>query len=247
MRILMSRRISIPPPGWVLTLALSIAGSMAITGCEPADRPTSTAAPTEAIATIQSIVAQPVWVTLGQDAPQPAQPAQEMAYGDRLRTEDQALAEVALINGAVFRIGGNATLTLRPNQLELEEGQMITWAEGALAAPVEIVTPAAIAGIRGTTVFVNIAPDPTVPIEFFAWEGEVAVRLVDGGEEVILTSGEQLFVTPGETDIEVLRQQVQPIDRTTAEQRLQESALINGFGSPLPTRPAIEATVNALE
>ena len=232
---------------WGLTLALSMAGGMALAGCESATGPNATAAPTEAIATIQAIVAQPVWVTLGQAAPQPAQPAQEMAYGDRLRTEDQALVEVGLINGSVFRIGGNASLTLRPNQLDLAAGQMITWAEGALAAPVEIVTPAAIAGIRGTTVFVNIAADPTAPIEFFAWEGEVAVRLTDGGEEVILTSGERLFVTPGETDIEALRQQVQPIDRTTAEQRLQESPLINGFDSPLPTRPAIEATVNALE
>jgi hypothetical protein len=63
---------------------------------------------------------------------------------------------------------------------------------------------------------------------------------------VILNSGEQLFVAPGEDDIEALRQRVQPLDKAEALQRLDESALINGFSGPIPTRPAIEATVNGL-
>lgn len=199
------------------------------------------------IATIQAIVANPVSVTRGQGEPEPAQINQAMAYGDQIRTADQALAEVGLVTGAMFRIGGNAALTLQPNQLQLDAGQMITWVEGKLPEPVEIVTPVGIAGIRGTTVFVNIDDDPNAPVEIFSWEGEVAFRLADSENEVVLTSGEQLFIYPGERDIESLSQQVQPLDRAAAQKRLEESRLVNGFDRPLPTRPELEATVEALE
>ncbi len=243
-----------------LAVALALAGSLALVGCEPTPSPETAAespqqeqaaiAPeseSEAIATIQDIVATPVSVSLGQAESEPAQVNQTLAYGDRIATAEQALAEVGLANGTVFRIGGDAALTLQPNQLLLNAGQMITWVEGAVNEPVNIVTPAGIAGIRGTTVFVNIADDPSAPIEIFSWEGEVTFRLTEGGEEVVLTSGEQLFVSPGEQSIEALRQQVQPLDRATAQQRLEESSLINGFSQPLPTRPAIEATVDELQ
>ncbi len=233
--------IAIAVTGRSLTMALLVAGAMSLAGCE--GKPPEQAA----IATVQEIVAAPVWVTLDQALPAPAQANQAMAYGDQIRTEDQALAEVGLAAGPVFRIGGDATLTLRPNQLQLDGGQMITWVEGAKTEPVEIVTPTGIAGIRGTTVFVNIADDPTAPTEFFSWEGQVAFRLADGGEEVMLNSGEQLFVFPGDRDIDALRQRVQPLDRAAALQRLQNSPLINGFSRPIPTRSQIEATVDSLE
>ncbi|MEA5449993.1 FecR family protein [Leptolyngbya sp. CCNP1308] len=236
--------------GRSLAVALLMAGGMALTGCERTTPPETTVAPAQeaqpTIATIQAIVANPVSVTLGQGEPEPAQLDQTLAYGDQIRTADQALAEVGLVTGAMFRIGGNAALTLQPNQLQLDAGQMITWVEGALPEPVEIVTPVGIAGIRGTTVFVNIDDDPNAPVEIFSWEGEVAFRLADGEDEVVLTSGQQLFVSPGEQDIETLRRQVQPLDRAIAQERLEESPLLNGFNQPLPTRPELEATVDTL-
>lgn len=246
--------------GQSLSIALLVAGGMALAGCdrastpetpvEPAQETPSATAPdaqSTAIATIQAIVANPVTVTLGQGEPEPAQVDQAMAYGDQIRTADQALAEVGLVTGAMFRIGGNASLTLQPNRLQLDAGQMIIWVEGALSEPIDIVTPAGIAALRGTTVFVNIADDPNAPVEIFSWEGEVAFRLADSENEVVLTSGEQLFIYPGERDIESLSQQVQPLDRATAQKRLEESRLVNGFDRPLPTRPELEATVDALE
>ncbi|PSN13640.1 hypothetical protein C7293_15050 [filamentous cyanobacterium CCT1] len=244
---LRDRSLTLAFCGKSLAIALAVAGGVAIAGCEPAEPPGATAQEQAAIATIQDIVASPVSVSLAQTEPEPAQVNQTMAYGDQIRTADQALAEVGLVTGAVFRIGGDAALTLRPSQLQLDAGQMITWVEGTGSEPVDIVTPAGIAGIRGTTVFVNIADDPSAPVEIFSWEGEVAFRLTEGGEEVILTSGEQLFVSPGEQSIEALRQQVQPLDRATAEQRLQNNPLINGFSQPIPTRDAIEATVDELQ
>ncbi|WOD37481.1 FecR family protein [Nodosilinea sp. E11] len=238
-----------PPISKLIPLALLLVGSTALTSCEPARTPESRTDLLQAeqaiAATIQDIVASPVSVTLGQSEPVPAELNQAMTFGDRIATQDQALAEVGLANGAIFRIGGDASLTLQPNQLLLNSGQMITWVEGAVSEPLEIVTPAGIAGIRGTTVFVNIADDPAAPVEFFAWEGQVAVRLPDSAGEIVLNSGEQLLVPPGTLDLSAL--EAQPLDPATARQRLENSPLINGFSRPIPTRPAIEATVDALD
>jgi hypothetical protein len=234
----------------LFTIALLLVGGTALASCEPARTPESRddllQAEQATVATIQEIVANPVSLTLvGQSEPQPAEQNQAMTFGGRIATADQALAEVGLVNGAVFRIGGDAALTLQPNQLLLESGQMLTWVEGTVSEPLEIVTPAGIAGIRGTTVFVNIDDDPTAPVEFFAWEGQVAVRLADGTGEIVLNSGEQLLVPPGTQDLSAL--QAQPLDAATTRQRLQTSPLINGFSRPIPTRPEIEATVDALD
>jgi hypothetical protein len=256
----------------VPNLALVIVGALVFTGCRPAVDPGLTGAPTPAapevtvvepsagaaIATIREVVSSPVWVTLGEAPPQPAQTNQALAYGDRIRTADRALAEVGLATGPVFRIGGNASLTLGPNQLQLQTGQMITWVKGAAGVstqqpmePIEILTPVGIAGIRGTTVFVNIAEDPDAPVEIFAWEGQVSFRPNDMAGEVILNSGEQLFVSPlappSDRSLEALQRQVQPLSQRVALQRLQNSPLINGFSQPLPTRPALEATVEGLD
>lgn len=212
------------------------------------------------VATVQEIVATPVSVVLGQSPPAPAQVGQGMAYGDQIRTADQALAEVRLATGPVFRIGGNAALTLSPDQkLQIDSGQIIAWVQrsssgspsGSPAGVVEIVTPAGIAGIRGTTVFIDIADDPnapgeSAPVEIFAWEGEVTFRPLNTSEEIVLTSGQQLLLQPGEQDVAALRQRVRPLTQAEAQQRLQESPLINGFSRPLPTRPQIEGVVNDL-
>ncbi|HIK45953.1 MAG TPA: FecR domain-containing protein [Leptolyngbyaceae cyanobacterium M65_K2018_010] len=224
-------------------------------GSQPLSRPTvplrpeTIASPARTrAATVQEVVARPVWVSLAQGPPTAAYAGLEMAYGDQIRTEDQALAEGQLVTGPVFRIGGNASLTLRPNQqLQFDAGQMITWVEGQPPGPVEILTPVGIAGLRGTTAFVNIPPDPQAPVEIFSWEGEVSIRPNGARSEIILTSGEQLLLRLGEQDVAALQARVRRLDRATARQRLSNSPLINDFSQPLPTRPQIEAALERLE
>jgi hypothetical protein len=117
---------------------------------------------------------------------------------------------------------------------------MITWLEEKPTGPVEIVTPVGIAGIRGTTVFVNIQDDPEAPIEIFSWEGQVAFIPTGATEAVLLNSGEQLLLRPGEQDVIALRRQVRRLERREVLQRLGRSRLINGFSRPLPTRDRIQ-------
>jgi hypothetical protein len=209
-----------------------------------APAPSATA---NAIATIRDIVAQPVWVRPTQGEETAAQIGTLLQYEDTIRTEDPALAEISL-GEVVFRLGGNASLTLRPNQqLQFAAGQMLTWVEGPPPGPVTIQTPVGVAGIRGTTVFVNIEEDPQAPVEFFAWEGEVTFRPNGATDEVVIRDGEQLLVRPGETDVADLQQRVRRFGAEEFRQRLENSPLMNDFGQPLPTLPQIEAVGEELE
>jgi hypothetical protein len=199
-------------------------------------------------ATITQIDAQPVWFRQqSQNDEVPAEVGMDLHIGDTIRTEDPALAELVFTNGLGFRIGGNAALTLQPGRnLELTSGEMITWVQPGKTIPVDIVTPVAIAGIRGTTVYVNIPDDPTAPVEFFSWEGTVSVRLPGQTEEIFLESGEQVFIAPGETDLERVRQSVRPIPMDDWMERRHGNLLLNGFETPLPTLAEIDTVHDAM-
>lgn len=210
----------------------------------PADTAPSPAAMS---ALLRAIVAQPVWVRPAQGEETAAQVGMALQYEDTIRTEAPALAEVSL-GEVVFRLGGNASLTLRPNQqLQMAAGQMLTWLEGQPPGPVTIQTPVGAAGIRGTTVFVNIDEDPQIPIEFFAWEGEVTFQPLGATDVVVIRDGEQLLVRPGEVDVAELQRRVRRFSPEEFRQRLEASPLINDFDQTLPTLPQIEAVGETLE
>lgn len=245
-----------PCPRFAKGLLGSLVG-LALVGCQgTAPPPGSASSPApnvpgqeapEAIASIRDIVAQPVWLRPSQGEETTAQVGASLQYEDTVRTEDQALAEIA-VGTIVFRLGGDASLTLRPNQtLQLSTGQMLTWLEGTPPDPVTIQTPVGAAGIRGTTVFVNIEEDPQAPVEIFAWEGEVTFQPTGATEVVVIRNGEQLLVPPGEVDVAALQQRVRRFGAAEFRQRLDTSSLINSFSQPLPTQTDIEAVGNTLD
>lgn len=202
---------------------------------------------TAAIAIIRNIMSQPVWVRSVQGEEIAAQVGSPLQYEDTIRTEAPALVEISL-GEVVFRLGGNASLTLRPNQqLQFAAGQMLTWVEGAVSSPVTIQTPVGAAGIRGTTVFVNVEEDPQAPVEIFAWEGEVTFQPTGAADVVVIRNGEQLLVRPGEVDVAELQRRVRRFGAEEFRQRLANSPLINDFDQPLPTLPQIEAVGEDLE
>ncbi len=193
-------------------------------------------------AVIQEIHQQPVWVRVADGTEEEsATEGRELTVGDRIRTESPALAEVDLNNGLAFRIGGDASLTLQPEaSLQLESGEMITWLDADQNLPAEIVTPVAIAGIRGTTVYIQIPENPEEEgILFFAWEGTVSVQLPDQPGELILNSGEEVRIRPGDRNIDQLRERIQRLRQREWRERLQSSPLVQNFNRPLPTLEAI--------
>lgn len=246
-----------PLSHWCLGLvSLTIAGLIA--SCQtsapnatnpspPVSSDAATVAPTspdEVFATISEIQKQPVWVRLLKTkAEAPAQENMNLQVGETIRTEGEALAQVELKNGLSFRIGGNSVLTLQPdNRLKLKAGEMITWVEPGKKLPVEIETPAAIAGIRGTTIYVNIPEDPKGEIEFFAWEGTMEVWFPNQPGKCQIKAGEQVKIKPGETDISQLQQQVRQLPRQEWLKRRRQSSLLNNFNKPLPTLLKIDET-----
>jgi ferric-dicitrate binding protein FerR (iron transport regulator) len=167
----------------------------------------------------------------------------KLAYGDTIRTAEDGLAQIDLANGLAFRLGGEAALTLQPNQeLQLDSGEMLVWVEPGQKVPTEIVTPVGTAGLRGTTLFVRVPDDPGEGVVFFAWEGEIRLRFEGDTEDLILNSGEELQVRPGER-LSDLRDKVRRLRRREIRQQRQQSRLVNGFSRPLPTLGQLEQTI----
>lgn len=214
------------------------ATSPQVTTQEVSESSTETAKDAE----ISEIQEQPVWVKpLNQEKEVSGEEGMGLQYGETIRTEDEALAEIDLKNGLAFRIGGDAVLTLQPgNELHLNSGNMITWVEEGKEVPVEIVTPGGIAGIRGTTVYVEYPENPEDGILFFSWEGTVALTLPNQTEEIILTSGDEVRIKPGETDVAAIRDRVRHLRLEEWQKRRAENRLINDFEKPLPTLGKIE-------
>lgn len=196
----------------------------------------------EAPATISQIQKKPVWLKrLNTTAEISATEGMGLFIGEQIRTVGEALAEIELKNGLAFRIGGNSVLTLQPdNSLNLSKGEMITWVQPGKQVPAKVVTPGAIAGIRGTTIYVNIPDAPNSEIEYFTWEGTMSLKLPNQSEEMLLKAGEIVKVKPGETDINKMRKRVRQLTQKEWETRRQKSPLINNFLSPLPTLKKID-------
>ncbi len=117
--------------------------------------------------------------------------------GGYLRTVKPGKAQVILSNGLAFRLGGNAVLRVS-NDMDLEQGRIIAWGEEPSAQPRTIETPVATAAILGTTAFIDAEPNRVI---FFCWKGEVRVTLPDGSQSVTLTTGEEVTVEVGATDL----------------------------------------------
>ncbi len=198
----------------------------------------------EEAATISEIHKSPVWAKLlNATQEKAAKKNMKLRFGDTVRTQGQALAQIDMKSGLAFRIGGDSVLTIQPdNKLHLKEGEMITWVQPGKQVPAEIVTPSATAGIRGTTVFIKTPSDASQETEFFAWEGSVAVSLPNQPGEVLLKSGEEVKVKKSDKNIEQIRRRIRKIPRQEWLQRRQQSPLINNFARPLPTLAKIDRT-----
>lgn len=202
----------------------------------------------DAPATISEIQSQPVWLRrLKALSEISAQQGMGIQIGETIRTEGKAMAEINLKNGLAFRIGGNAVLTLQPdNHLKLSAGEMITWVTPGKKVPTQVITPGGIAGIRGTTIYVKMPKNPKEAIEFFTWEGTMYIHLPNKTEEFQLKAGEIVKIKPGETNINKIRASVRRLTSQEWLNRRRNSSLINKFAQPLPTLQKIDQTAPSL-
>ncbi|HAJ58620.1 MAG TPA: hypothetical protein DCP31_04630 [Cyanobacteria bacterium UBA8543] len=205
---------------WLSSMTLIVA----LTSCKNQTNSNSTPSPTLSATTpspttqagkITDIPKQKVWVRqLGSTQEIPATEGMGIQVGETIRTENEGKVQIELKNGLAFRIGDNSAVTLQPdNQLNLTSGTMITWVVPGQKVPTQIVTPSGVAGIRGTTVYVQIPPDLNQGILFFTWEGKVVVQLKDQKSEMVLKTGDEVTIKPGETDFRKTRNSIKPMSR----------------------------------
>lgn len=204
---------------WLSSMALIAA----LTSCRNQTNPNSTPSSTVStpassaipVGKITDIPKQTVWVRQpGTTKEIPAQQGMGIQVGETIRTENEGKVQIELKNGLAFRVGENSAITLEPNnQLNLTAGTMITWVVPGQKVPTKIVTPSGVAGIRGTTVYVQIPPNPDQGILFFTWEGRVTVQLIDQKPEMVLNTGDEVIVKPGEKDFRKTRNSIKPTSK----------------------------------
>lgn len=203
--------------------AIAVAG-LALAACSPTQ---------QLQAQIQEVAAAPVFASQPNQAEQPAEVGTTIDQGGQIRTEKPGKTQVQLSNGLSFRLGGNALLKIDPEALQLDRGQIIAWIAPGQSRdrPLQIRTPTATAAIRGTTVFLEQTETETL---ILSWEGKVEVSL-PSGSALALNSGQLVRLRPNQTALPTPER----ISRAAAEQRFQNSILLNGFTIPMETLPEI--------
>ncbi len=203
--------------------------------------PQPTVVQEKAIAKVSLVEEKPVSVTSKKDTKETdAKVGMGLHVADTVRTKGKGKTQIEFDNGIGFRIGGDSTVQIKPNnQLNLTEGKMITWVKPGLKVPTEISTAYATAAIRGTTAFVEIPKDINQGIRFFSWEGTVVVKLANQSKEIILLTGEEIIVKPNSKTLPVVRR----MDLNEWKEISKTSSLLRSFDAPLPTQTVIDKLV----
>lgn len=196
----------------------------------------------EAPATLSEISQQPVWVQLLNATNETtAEKGISLRAGEKIRTHKEAVAQVDFKNGLAFRLGGDSAVSLEPNNhLKLSEGEILVWVDPGKKIPTEIITRGAIAKLQGTTVSVKILKELDNAVEIFVWEGTVTVEIPNQPGAVTISSGQEVRIWSGETDIQQVRQRIRRVAYQDWSQRRFQSPLLNNFSKPLPTLLALD-------
>jgi FecR protein len=195
----------------------------------------------QAIAKVSLVEEKPVSVLSKKDTKETdAKVGMGLHVADTVRTQGKGKTQIEFNNGIGFRIGGNSSVQIKPNnRLNLTEGKMITWVKPGLKVPTEISTAYATAAIRGTTAFVEIPKDIKKGIRFFSWEGTVVVKIANQPKEIVLLTGEEIIVIPNSKTPPVVRR----LTLNEWKEISKKSELLRSFNAPLPTQKVIDNLV----
>lgn len=196
----------------------------------------------EAPATLSEVSQQPVWVQLLNATDETkAEQGTDFRVGEKIRTEKKALAQIDFKNGLAFRVGGDSVVSLEPNNhLNLSEGEILVWVDPGKKVPTEIVTRGAIAKLQGTTVSMKVLKELDHAVEIFVWEGTVTVQIPNQPGAITISSGQEVRIWSGETDIQQVRQRIRQVSYQDWSQRRFQDSLLNNFSKPLPTLLALD-------
>lgn len=123
----------------------------------------------------------------------PGPPAIEILTCDGLKIEAETATDVKVSNGA----GGPS-----PDSARVQGGAALVTVTPGRRTPFQILTPRAIASVRGTRYAVDDAPDKT---SVFVERGTVQVARASGGSAVTLRAGDGVDVREGADALSVQR------------------------------------------
>lgn len=203
---------------------------------QPAKPFSSEALPTEAIAEISEIRSFPVRVKyINSNAPRPATVGVPLKVNESVSTEDSSTAQVTLRSGAIIRIGGQSSLTLKPqNQVEFNNGRLLAWAAKDSQAPAQIQTPFGEISSNDGTLYVEIPTKAAEDRRVIALDGTVTVLLKSTSEIVTLGKGEEISIKANGKATTPKR-----LDKESIAKSIANNSLIFGFSTQLASLPQI--------
>ena len=197
---------------------------------QPAKPFSSEALPTEAIAEISEIRSYPVRVRyLNAASARPATVGVPLKVNESVSTEESSTAQISLRSGAIIRIGGNSSLTLKPqNQVEFTSGRLVAWAASDRKAPALVQTPFGEISSNDGTVYLEIPAKAAEERRVIALDGTVNVLLKSTSEVVTIGKGEEIRIKADGKASAPKR-----IDKETIDKRIANNSLIFGFSTQL--------------
>jgi len=220
----------------LLVLSLAVVALPSCTINQPPKPFSSEALPTEAIAEISEIRNFPVRVKyVNATSARPATVGVPLKVNESVSTEDSSTAQVTLRSGAIIRIGGKSSLTLRPqNQVEFTSGRLVAWAASDRKSPAQVQTPFGEIYSNDGTVYLEIPPKAAEDRRVIALDGTVTVLLKSTSEIVTLGKGEEIRIKADGKASAPKR-----IDKESIDKRIANNALIFGFSTQLASLPQI--------
>ena len=214
----------------LLFLSLVAVGLPSCTGNQPAKPFSSEALPTEAIAEISEIRSYPVRVKyINATSARPATIGVPLKVNESVSTEDSSTAQVTLRSGAIIRIGGKSTLTLKPqNQVEFNSGRLVAWASKDLKSPAQVQTGFGEISTNDGTVYLEIPEKASDDRRVIALDGTVTVLLKSTSEIVTIGKGEEIRIKADGKASAPKR-----LDKESIDKRIANNALIFGFSTQL--------------
>ena len=221
-------------PLLILSLAAVILPSC--TSNQPPKPFSSEALPTDAIAEISEIRSYPVRVKyVNSPSTRPATVGIPLKINESVSTEDSSTAQVTLRNGAIIRIGGKSSLTLKPqNQVEFTSGRLVAWASSDRKSAAQVQTSFGEISSNDGTLYLEIPEKASEDRRVIALDGTVTVLLKSTSQIVTLGKGEEISIKPdGKASVP------KRIDKESINKRIANNALIFGFSTQLASLPQI--------
>jgi hypothetical protein len=189
--------------------------------------------PSQAIAEITEIPDRPVWIRfLNSDIETVATLGKTLRFGESIRTEGKALAQITLGNGMVIRMEGNTILSIHDNyRLQLTKGRILAWVPAN--SNIQIGMNGAIASVKNATVYIDSAQN----LQILNLQGNIQVSPTDVSKPIVLEAGQKLSVPKDNRDGGSMKPKMQSEAELKAQ--FNQTKLLSGFGSKLASQEAI--------